>query len=90
MQAIEYNTGFYMDGTPWAIPLKDVRLKHEWTRNGVTLYMAFEEGQYPYWVEVTELGNDQRSIFVSGSSIQVTNLSLKESLRKFQSLKLID
>lgn len=25
---MEYNTGFYMDGTPWAIPLKEVRLKN--------------------------------------------------------------
>lgn len=89
MQAIEYNTGFYMDGTQWSIPLKDVRLKHEWTRKGVTLYHAFEDGQAPYLVEVTELGDNQRSIFVTGSRVQTTTLTLNEFLRKFQSLNLI-
>lgn len=89
MQAIEYNTGFYMDGTQWSIPLTKVVLKHQWTINGVTLYMAFEDNQTPYWVEVTELGGNQRSIFVTGSRVQVTTLTLNEFLRNFQSLKVI-
>lgn len=86
---MKYNTGFYMDGTPWRVPLKDVRLHHEWTKKDVTLYMAFEDNQTPYWVEVTELGGNQRSIFVTGSRVQFTTLPLNEFLRKFQSLKVI-
>lgn len=84
---MKYNTGFYMDGTPWSIPLTEVRLKHQWTKGNETLYMAFEDNQTPYWVEVAELGDNQRSIFVTGSRVQVTTLPLNEFLRKFQSLK---
>lgn len=83
------NQGFYMDGTQWSVPIKDLRLQHEWTRKGITLYMAFEDGQAPYWIEVTELGNNTRSIFVTGSRLQVTTLPVNEFLRKFQSLNLI-
>jgi hypothetical protein len=87
---MEYNTGFYMDGTPWSIPLKDIKLNFEWTKGNVTLYMAFEDDQDPYWVEVSELGDNERSIFITGSRIQNTSLSLKEFLHKFKSLKLIN
>lgn len=87
---MEYNTGFYMDGTPWAIPLKEVRLKKQWTKKSVTLYMAFEDGQTPYWVEVDELGNNKRSVLITGSRVQHTTLSLSKFLRKFSSLKLVD
>lgn len=87
MQAIEYNTGYYMDGSKWSIPLTKVMLKHQWTRNNVTLYMAFEDNQTPYWVEVAELGNNERSVLITGFRIQTTTLSLNEFLRKFQSLK---
>jgi hypothetical protein len=86
---MKHNQGFYIDGTPWSMPIKDVRLQHEWTRKGTTLYHAFEEGQAPYWVEVTELGDNQRAIFVTGSRVQVTTLPVNEFLLKFQSLKLI-
>jgi hypothetical protein len=85
---MEYNTGFYMDGTPWAIPLKEVRLKKQWTKKSVTLYMAFEDNQTPYWIEVTELGDNKRSVLITGSILQTTTLSLTEFLRKFSSLKL--
>lgn len=87
---MEYNTGFYMDGTTWAVPLKDVRLYQEWVKKNVTLYRALEDGQYPYLVEVTELGDNSRDIFVTGSRIQNTTLSLKDYLRKFESLKLVE
>jgi hypothetical protein len=89
MRAIEYNTGYYMDGTPWSIPLTDVRLKHQWTRNGETLYMAFEANQTPYWVEVAELGDNKRSVLVTGSRLQHTTLSLNDYLRKIHSLKVV-
>lgn len=90
MRAIEYNTGFYMDGTPWSIPLTEVRLRHQWTKGNETLYMAFEVNQTPYWVEVAELGGNQRSVLITGFRIQTTTLSLKDYLRKFKSLKLVD
>jgi len=86
---MQFNTGTYMDGTRWSVLVKDVRLHHEWTRKGVTLYHAFEDGQAPYWVEVTELGDNTRAIFVTGSKLQQTTLSLDKFLRKFNSLNLI-
>lgn len=86
---MENNQGFYMDGTPWSIPVKDVRLKKQWTKKSTTLYHAFEDDQSPYWIEVTELGDNTRSIFVTGSKIQNTTLPVNEFLRKFQSLNLI-
>lgn len=87
MRAIEYNTGYYMDGTPWSIPLTEVRLKHQWTRDGVTLYIALEAGQYPYLMEVAELGDNKRSVLITGSRLQHTTLSLTDYLRKIHSLK---
>jgi hypothetical protein len=78
-----------MDGTRWSIPLKDVRLQHEWTRKGITLYMAFEDEQAPYWVEVTELGDNNRMVFVTGYPIRQTTLSLSDFLCKFNFLNLI-
>ena len=87
MKALEFNTGYYMDGTPWSIPLTEVRLKHQWTKGNETLYMAFEVNQTPYWVEVAELGGNERSILITGSRLQHTTLSLNDFLRKFQSLK---
>lgn len=90
MRTIEYNNGFYMDGTPWSIPLTEVRLKHQWTKGNETLYMAFEVNQTPYWVEVSELGNNERSVLITGFRIETTTLSLKDYLRKFKSLKLVD
>lgn len=89
MKALEFNTGYYMDGTKWSIPLTEVILKHHWTRNGVTLYMAFEVNQTPYWVEVAELGDNERSVLITGSRLQHTTLSLNDYLRKIHSLKVI-
>jgi hypothetical protein len=78
-----------MDGTKWSIPLTNVRLEFKWTKDNVTLYRAFEDNQTPYWVEITEIGDNTRSIFVTGSKIQNTTLPVNEFLRKFQSLNLI-
>ena len=88
MKAFEFNTGYYMDGTKWSIPLTEVILKHQWTRNGVTLYMAIEARQ-KYFIEVAELGDNKRSVLVTGSRLQHTTLGLNDFLRKFQSLKVI-
>jgi hypothetical protein len=88
MKALEFNTGYYMDGTQWSIPLTDVRLHPQWTRDGVTLYIAVEARQ-KYFVEVAELGDNKRSVLVTGSRLQHTTLSLTDYLRKIQSLKVI-
>ncbi len=85
---MEFNTGTYMDGTRLSIPLTNVSLDFKWTKDNVTLYMAIEPHQ-KYWVEVTELGDNKRSVLVTGSRLQHTTLSLDKFLRKFHSLKLI-
>jgi hypothetical protein len=85
---MEFNTGTYMDGTRWLIPLTNVSLDFKWTKDNVSLYMAIEPHQ-KYWVEVTELGDNKRSVLVTGSRLQQTTLSLDKFLRKFHSLKVI-
>jgi hypothetical protein len=57
-------------------------------KDNVTLDMAIEPHQ-KYWVEVTELGDNKRSVLVTGSRLQHTTLSLDKFLRKFHSLKVI-
>ena len=85
---MQFNTGTYMDGTKWSVPLTDVILNYQWTKDNVTLYMAIEP-HLKYWVEVTELGENQRLIFVTGSGFKQTTMPLNDYLRKIHSLNVI-
>ena len=85
MEAIKYNTGYYLTGEMWRIELKNVTLTKQWVRGTVTLYRTNEL----YFVEVTELGDGQRRIDVTGSRTQYTRLNVNQFLRKFHSLNVI-
>lgn len=85
MKAIKYNTGYYLNGDLWKIEIKDVKLSLMWVRGPVTLYRTNEL----YFVEVTELGDGQRRIDVTGSRTQYTTLDVAKFLRKFHSLNVI-
>lgn len=85
MDAIKFNAGFYLNGEMWRNELKDVKLSLMWVRGAVTLYRTNEF----YFVEVTELGDDQRRIDVTGSRTQYTKLNVNQFLRKFHYLNVI-
>ena len=85
MQAIKFNTDYYLTGEMWRIEIKNVTLTKQWVRGAVTLYRTNEL----YFVEVTELGDGQRRIDVTGSRTQYTTLDVTKFLRKFHSLNVI-
>jgi hypothetical protein len=85
MQAIKFNTGYYLTGEMWRIEIKDVKLTTMWVRGAVTLYRTNEL----YFVEVTELRDGQRRIDVTGHRTQYTSLDVNQFLRKFHSLNVI-
>lgn len=89
MKALEFNTGTYMDGTEWSIPLVDVRLRKQWTKKNVTLYTAYEEGQVPYFIQVIEMVGNEIEVEVSIHPRLVTSNSLSVHLKNIYSLNLI-
>jgi hypothetical protein len=86
---MKFNTGTYMDGTEWSIPLVDVRLQKQWTKKNVTLYTAYEEGQVPYFIQVVEMGCNKIEVEVAIHPRITTSDPLSAHLKNIYSLNII-
>ena len=86
---MKFNTGTYMDGTEWSIPLVDVRLQKQWTKKNVTLYTAYEAGQVPYFIQVTEMGGNEIGVEVAIHPRLTTSDPLSVHLKNIYSLNLV-